>query len=137
MTLLHGLETDTVVRQALLKIKVEQQEALEEQKRKAKEAKLAARLARQAAGEDEDEEEEEEEPDQKEETMTNNGDESMDHGHGHGEMGQIADFHVHEIPQFTIKVMQGVANKSLLAMHSHRRKGKQEVSEELYLLDEI
>lgn len=98
---------------------------------------MAARLARQAAGEDEDEEEEEEEPDQKEETMTNNGDESIDHGHGHGEMGQIADFHVHEIPQFTTKVMQGVANKSLLAMHSHRRKGKQEISEELYLLDEI
>lgn len=137
VTLLHGIETDSVVKQALLKIKVEQQEALEEQKRKAKEAKLAARLARQAAGEDDDEEEEEEEEEQKEETMTNNGDESIDHGHGHGEMGQIADFHVHEIPQFTTKVMQGVANKSLLALHSHRRKGKQELSEELYLLDEI
>lgn len=68
--------------------------------------------------------------------MTNNGDESMDHGNG-GDMGQIADFHVHEIPLFTMKVMQGVANKSLLAMHSHRRKGKHEISEELYLLDEI
>ena len=55
--------------------------------------------------------------------MTNNGDESIDHGHGHGEMGQIADFRVHEIHQFPTKVMQGVANKALLAMNSHRRKG--------------
>ena len=96
-------------------------------------------MARQAAGEDDgDEEEEEDEEEQKEETMTNNGDESMDQGgHGNGEMGQIADFHVNEIHQFTIKVMQGVANKSLLAMNSHRRKGKQEISEELYLLEDI
>ncbi len=86
--MLHGPETDSVVKQALLKIKVEQQEALEEQKRKAKETKLAARLARQAAGDEDDEEDEEDEEDQKEETMTNNGDESMDQGgHGNGEMG--------------------------------------------------
>jgi len=44
---------------------------------------------------------------------------------------------VFDIPQFTTKLMQGVVNKSLLAMSAHRRKPKQEVSEELFLLEEI
>jgi len=80
-------------------------------------------MARIAAGEEDEEEEEEEEEPERQETMTNNGDESMDQGHGGShEMQQIADFHVYDIPQFTIKVMQGVANKSLLTMNSHRRK---------------
>jgi hypothetical protein len=44
---------------------------------------------------------------------------------------------VFDIPQFTTKLMQGVVNKSLLAMSAHRRKPNQEISEELFLLDEI
>jgi hypothetical protein len=53
------------------------------------------------------------------------------------ELHQIADFMVFDIPQFTTKLMQGVVNKSLLAMSAHRRKPKNEVEEELFLLDEI
>jgi hypothetical protein len=138
VTMLHGPETEHVVRSSLLRIKVEQQEAMEEIKRRAKEAKLAARLA---AGEDEDDQEEEEE----EEQNVTMGDESMDGGEGGAhsksgighEMQLIADFHVYDIPQFTTRVMQGVANKSLLAMSRHKRKTKEQEAEDLYLLDEI
>lgn len=49
----------------------------------------------------------------------------------------IADFQCFDIPQFTAKVMQGVANKSLLAMSRHTRKSKAQEAEDLYLLDEI
>lgn len=97
---------------------------------------MAARIAN---GEDEDEEEEEEE-----EQNVTMGDESMDGGEGghhrggiSHEMGLIADFHVYDIPQFTSKVMQGVANKSLLAMSKHTRKTAAVTEEDLYLLDEI
>ena len=96
---MHGSETETVVKNALLRVKVEQQEALEEQKRRAREARLAAR---EAAG-DEDEEPEEEE--QEEQTHTEGG-ESMDGGgHGQSDMSIIADFHCFDVPQFTSKVL--------------------------------
>ena len=95
---------------------------------------MAARLAR---GDDEDAEEEEEEEEQKE-NMTQDDGGSVDNSGGLSqEMQQIADFMVFDIPQFTTKLMQGVVNKSLLAMSAHRRKPKQEVAEELFLLDEI
>lgn len=58
VTLLHGPETESIVKSCLVRIKVEQQEAQEEIKRRAKEFRLAQRIAN---GEDEDEEEEEEE----------------------------------------------------------------------------
>lgn len=72
------------------------------------------------------------------------GDESVDGGENahsksgvNHEMALIADFHVHEIAPFTAKVMQGVANKSLLAMSRHKRKTAEQTEEDLYLLDEI
>ena len=72
------------------------------------------------------------------------GDESVDGGeHSQSksginhEMQLIADFHVHEIPLFTGRVMQGVANKSLLAMSRHKRKTAEQTAEDLYLLEEI
>jgi hypothetical protein len=58
VTLLHGAETEQVVKAALLRVRVEQQEALEEEKRRAKEAK---RIQRESMNGDEEEEEEEEE----------------------------------------------------------------------------
>lgn len=49
----------------------------------------------------------------------------------------IADFQCFDIPQFTSKVMQGVANKSLIGMTRHNKKSKAMEAEDLYLLDEI
>ena len=37
VTLLHGAETETVIRHSLMRIKIQQQEEIEEQKRKARE----------------------------------------------------------------------------------------------------
>lgn len=105
---------------------------MEEIKRRAKEARIAARLS---AGEDEEEEEEEEEePQSPDETGADGAIDKSGVGH---EMRLIADFQCYDIPQFTTKVMQGVANKSLLAMNSHKRKTAAQEAEDLFLLDEI
>lgn len=74
--------------------------------------------------------------------MVTMGDESVDGGNHsksgiNHEMSLIADFHVYDIPQFTSRVMQGVANKSLLAMSRHKRKTTEQTAEDLYLLEEI
>jgi hypothetical protein len=129
VTLLHGPETQAVVRGSLLRIKVEQLEAQEEIKRHAREVKMAQRLAN--AEEDEEEEEEEQ--------NVTLGDESVDESKGgiNHELALIADFHVFDIPQFTSRVMQGVANKALLAMSRHTRKTPEQTAEDLYLLEEI
>lgn len=103
-----------------MRIKVEQHEALEEQKRLAREARLAAKHHDNEDGEG-DEEPEEDEPEEGTQTH-NDGNESFDQAGGSHEMQQIADFHCFDIPQFTMKVMQGVANRSLLSMNKHRRK---------------
>jgi hypothetical protein len=68
-----------VVKNAIIRIRIEQQEALEEQKRLAKEAK-----AQNKGGEYDDEEEEEEEPEEQM-TMTQN-DESVDQSGGSNEL---------------------------------------------------
>lgn len=56
---------------------------------------------------------------------------------GQSDINIIADFHCFDIPQFTVKVLQGVANKSLLSMNKHQRKSKAQEAEDLFLLDEI
>ena len=98
VTLLHGGETETVIRHSLMRLKVDQQEALEAQRRKAAE----------------DGEELEEEEDQI--TMTN--EESREEASTfQQDMTQIADFLCFDIPQFTTKVLQGVPNKSLFNLN--------------------
>lgn len=104
-----------------MRIKVEQQEALEAQKRKAKE---------------EGEELEEDEDEVQQITMTQ--DESKEEASTiQQDMAQIADFLCFEINQFTMKVMQGVPNKSLYNLDQHKKKTPAQEEEDLFLLDEI
>lgn len=68
--------------------------------------------------------------------MTN--DESRDEGSTfQQDMQLIADFLCFEVPQFTIKILQGVPNKSLMNLDQHPKKTKEQEEEDLFLLDEI
>ena len=60
-----------------------------------------------------------------------------DGAHGQSDMSIIADFHCFDVAPFTTKVLQGVANKSLLSMSKHTRKTKAQEAEDLFLLEEI
>ena len=119
ITLLHGTETEQVVKSSLLRVKVEEAERLEEQKR----------IAREEGGEDMDEQED---------NQTNNLDESReDAGSLQQDMSSISDFFCFDCPQFTMRIMQGQPIKSLYNLDVHRKKTKAEEEEDLYLLDEI
>jgi hypothetical protein len=50
---------------------------------------------------------------------------------------QCADFFCFEVPAFTLKVLQGVPNRSLLNLNKHPKKTKDQEEEDLFLLDEI
>lgn len=53
------------------------------------------------------------------------------------DMAIMADFMCFEIPQFTVKIMQGVPNKSIYNLDEHKKKTLEQEEEDLTLLDEI
>jgi hypothetical protein len=91
-----------------LRIKYEESEAIREAKKAKKEAKLA-RIAEGEEVEDEDEEEEEQ--------LENQTNQSMDEANAFkSDIGILADFFCFDCEKFTLKVMQGVPNKSLWSL---------------------
>jgi len=119
IALLHGTETEIVLRQAIMRIKVEQAQALEEQKRRAR-----------AEGDEEEEEEAD--------NQTNTLDESKEEASTLAmDLALVADFQCFECPQFTMKILQGVQNKSLLNLDVHPKQTKEQLEEDLALLEEI
>mmetsp|Transcript_39604 Transcript_39604/g.38159 ORF Transcript_39604/g.38159 Transcript_39604/m.38159 type:complete len:153 (+) Transcript_39604:481-939(+) len=119
LMLIHGSESEVVLRSSLMRIKVEQAELLEEQKKKAR-----------ADGEDEDEDQQD--------NQTNALDESKEEASTlQMDFAIMADFFCFECPPFTTKIIQGVQNKSLLNLDFHPKQTKSKEEEDLALLDEI
>jgi hypothetical protein len=106
VTLLHGEETERLLRQTLLVIKDDEQKALE-----AKQRALENRV--EVEEEQQDEEEEEEEAlsmgSESEEKVTT----------FQQDLEMITDLSCFSCPQFTTKVMQGVNLRSLMCFDSH------------------
>ena len=118
ITLIHGVESEEVIRFSLLRLKAEEQERIEEQKRQAL-----------ANGDEVDEDEEQ---------ITMTVDESREEASTfQQDMSMIADFTCFDIPQFTMKILQGVPIKALLNIDSHPKKSEEEAQEDLFILDEI
>lgn len=122
VTLLHGNETEKLLRATLLRIKIEQQEAVE----------AAARAKEQRAAM---EDEESEAMQQSEMEMESESEEKMTTFDEDLEI--VTDFGVFGSCEFTTKVMQGVDVKCLLSFAEHTKPSKEQVEEDLKILDDI
>lgn len=121
VTLLHGQETEKVLRTTLMRIKIEQQEALEAKKRAAEEY----------VPEEEDDEENEDE-------MEDLADESEEKISTFQEdLDIITDFSCFTSAEFTTKIMQGVNMKCMLNLEEHKKPSKEQMEENLSILDAI
>lgn len=116
MTLIHGAETEATLRQTLMRIKVEQQEAFE----------LAKQKAAEAGEFSEEEEDMADLEESKEEISTFQED-----------METICDFLVTDATPFTTKMLQGVPIKALYSFDEHRKQTDEQELEALSLLEEI
>jgi hypothetical protein len=123
VTLLHGQETEKVLRQSLMRIKIEQQEALDAKRRAAEE---------QQAQEEEDEDEMEDNDDmdladETEEKITT----------FQEDLDIITDFSCFTSSEFTSKIMQGANLKCMLSFGEHKKPSKEQVDEDLHILEDI
>ena len=116
VTLIHGIETLTTLKDTLMRIKAEQQEEFERKQREAAEADDES-LEEDDIGDLEE---------SKEEISTFQED-----------METIADFMVSDATQFTTKLLQGVPIRALYSFDSHRKQSVEEQQEALDLLDII
>ena len=119
ITLLHGLETEKLLRQALLLIKDDETKAFEQKQRE----------ALQKAEEDEGEEEEEgmDMDDESEEKLTT----------FQQDLDMITDFKIFDSTEFTTKVMQGVDLRCMHCFDEHTKPSKHQMQEDLSILEEI
>jgi len=122
VTLLHGQETEAVLRTTLMRIKIEQQEALDAKKRAAEE---------NVPDEDEDMEMEDDDAmdlaDESEEKIST----------FQEDLEIITDFSCFSSTEFTTKVMQGVKMRALMSFGEHTKPTRDQQEEDLSILDEI
>lgn len=123
VTLLHGNETEKLLRTTLMRIKIEQQEAVE----------AAARAKEQRAAQVDEESDDMQK--QSEMEMESESEEKMTTFDEDLEI--VTDFGVFGCSEFTTKVMQGVDLKCLLSFSEHTKPSKEQVQEDLKILDDI
>lgn len=122
VTLLHGQQTEKLLRETLLRIKIDEQEALDAKKR---------------ALEEQVQEEEEEDLEEEDQGM-DLGDESEEKLTTFQEdLTIITDLSCFSSSEFTTKIMQGVKMKCMLSLNEHTKPSKEQVEEDLSILDEI
>jgi len=116
IALMHGTETERVLRETMLRIRQDQQAAAE-----------TAKKRKAADNNDSDAPESENlgDEDSKEETTLQE------------DMDRMSDFMIKDESGFSMKLLQGVAIKALFSFQEHRQKPKHEQSEALDLLDNI
>lgn len=123
VTLLHGQETEKILRATLMRIKIEQQEALDAKKRAAEEAQAI---------------EEEDEEGMDDDDAMDLADESEEKISTFQEdLDIITDFSCFTSSEFTSKVMQGVKLRALLSLDEHKKPSKAQMEEDLSCLDNI
>ena len=123
VTLLHGQETEKVLRQSLMRIKIEQQEALDAKRRAAEEHQ---------AQEEEDEMEMDDNDDmdladETEEKITT----------FQEDLDIITDFSCFVCSEFTSKIMQGANLKCMLSFGEHKKPSKEQMEEDLHILEDV
>lgn len=120
ITLLHGHETERLLRQALLLIKDDETKAFEQKQREALQKA-------QEDGEAEEEEEGMDMDDESEEKLTT----------FQQDLDMITDYKIFESTEFTTKVMQGVDLRCMHCFDEHTKPSRNQQQEDLSILDEI
>lgn len=124
VTLLHGDETEKLLRITLMRIKIEQQEAVE--------AAARAKEERAAYQEDEDSDDMQKESEMDMQSESEDKMTTFDE-----DLEIVTDFGVFGSSDFTTKVMQGFDLKCLLSFAEHTKPSKEQVEEDLKILDDI
>ena len=123
VTLLHGQQTEKLLRDTLQRIKIEQQQALEAKKRAAEDHQAQDEASEMDMGED-DNMDLADESEEKISTFQE-------------DLDIITDFSCFTSSDFTTKIMQGMKLRCMLSFGEHKKPSKEQVEEDLSILDEV